>query len=486
VQVVLRADASSTIGYGHLMRCLSLARALRDDGADCVFVSRPAEGDLLNRIERTGFPVLRIADLSAPATAAALRIADLRPDWLVVDHYELDRTWETAMRGNVQKIMAIDDRPRRPHDCDLLLDQNLVESTHDVPTRETEVTSLIGVEYALLQPEYPELRKQARPRRGAIRRVLIAFGGSDQFGVTLAALRATLTSTRADVAIDVVIPSVIPDRVAIEAEAAASPQVTVHQDAPTLAPLILAADLGIGAAGTTAWERLCLGLPSIVITLAANQEPNAAALDRLGLAIWSGGIDAASALPSAIAKIVDTGIEEDWSRRCLASIDGRGAARVSAVLTASGSIPLRVRFADAGDEARLLRWANDPVTRRDSFSPRPIAPAEHHEWFHRVLGDEAVRQLIIETEHGAEVGQARFHRRDGEWEVHYAVAPEFRGRKLGTRLLGAALDEFQREHRGRIVGRVKTSNPASRKIFETLGFDLDHVDADTRTYARIQ
>jgi len=70
--------------------------------------------------------------------------------------------------------------------------------------------------------------------------------------------------------------------------------------------------------------------------------------------------------------------------------------------------------------------------------------------------------------------------------VHYAVAPEFRGRKLGTPLLRAALDEFSREHRGRIVGRVKTSNVASQKIFQALGFDRDRADADTITYARIQ
>jgi RimJ/RimL family protein N-acetyltransferase len=156
------------------------------------------------------------------------------------------------------------------------------------------------------------------------------------------------------------------------------------------------------------------------------------------------------------------------------------------VLIASASTLLRARRADSGDEARLLRWANDPVTRKDSFSQRSISPDEHHQWLQRVLSDDASRQFVVETHQGAEVGQVRLQAQDGEWEVHYAVAPEFRGRGLGTPLLRAALDEFGREHRGRVVGRVKTRNVASQKIFQALGFDRDRADADTITYARIQ
>lgn len=486
MQVVFRADASSTIGHGHVTRCLALARALREDGAGCVFVSRPAEGDLRDHIGRSGFEQFPIADMSGTTMSAVLRAVSLRPDWLVVDHYELDRQWESEMRRDVRQIMVIDDHPRRPHDCDVLLDQNLSakdDTTVDAPGAQ----ALIGVEYALLQPEYRELRRQARPRAGAIRRVLISYGGSDRFGLTSSALRDTLAKTSGDVAVDVVISSSIADRAEIERIVTASSRATLHVDAPTLAPLILAADLGIGAAGSTSWERLCLGLPSIVTAVGVNQEPIAAALNDLGLAISIGGVDdALTALPGAIAKVVGQGLDEAWSRRCLAYVDGKGASRVSAVLSASASVPLRARRADPGDEARLLRWANDPLTRRDSFSQRPITPAEHHEWFHRVLSDDALRQFIVETGNGAEVGQVRFHKHDGECEVHYAVAPEFRGRKLGGKLLRAALDEFRSDYRGRVIGRVKADNLASQKIFRALGFDLDRTDADTLTYARIQ
>jgi len=486
VTIVFRADASSTIGHGHVMRCLSLAHELRDWGAQCMFVSRPEDGDLRDHIARSGFEQFPIADMSAATMSAVLRAVSLRPEWLVVDHYELDRQWESAMRRDVRQIMAIDDRPLRPHDCDVLLDQNL-SAREDAPIDATGAQTLIGVEYALLQPEYRQLRREARPRSGYLRRVLITFGGSDRHGLTLSALHAVIENTGSDVQVDVVIPSANQYRGAIESVANASPRVKMHKDLPTLAPLILAADLGIGAAGSTSWERLCLGLPSIVITLGENQVPIATALDQLGLAKWIGRPPAALAtLPSAVAAIAAEGLDEEWSRRCLAHVDGKGASRVAAVLIASASTLLRARRADSGDEARLLRWANDPVTRKDSFSQRSITPVEHHQWLQRVLTDDASLQFVVETRQGAELGQVRFQGHDDEWEVHYAVAPEFRGRRLGTPLLRAALDEFGREHRGRVVSRVKTSNVASQKILQALGFERDHADADTLTYARIQ
>jgi UDP-2,4-diacetamido-2,4,6-trideoxy-beta-L-altropyranose hydrolase len=484
--IVFRADASSTIGHGHVMRCLSLAHELRDWGAHCMFVSRPEDGDLRDHIARSGFEQFPIADMSAATMSAVLGAVSLRPEWLVVDHYQLDREWESEMRRDVDRIRAIDDRPPRPHDCDVLLDQNL-SGTDDAPIDATGAQALIGVEYALLQPEYRQLRRDARPRSGQLRRVLITFGGSDRHGLTLSALHAVIDNTGSEVQIDVVIPSANQYRGAIESVANACPRVQVHKDLPTLAPLILAADLGIGAAGSTSWERLCLGLPSIVITLGENQVPIAMALDQLGLAKWIGHpAEALAALPSAIATIVAKGLDKEWSRRCLAHVAGKGASRVAAVLIASESTLLRARLAERADEARLLRWANDPVTRKDSFSQRSITPAEHHQWLQRVLSDDAARQFIVETHQGAEVGQGRFQRHDGEWEVHYAVAPEFRGRRLGTPLLRAALDEFGREHRGRVIGRVKTSNVASQKIFQALGFERDRADADTITYVRIQ
>jgi len=142
MDIAFRVDASAHIGAGHVMRCLNLARALRDKGASSCFFCRPHEGNLISLVEQNAFPVVA---LPAPATdrgPGAYKdwvgaspeqdardsldaLGERKPDWLVADHYGLDAQWERSMRPHVGRIMLIDDLADRLHECDLLLDQNL-------------------------------------------------------------------------------------------------------------------------------------------------------------------------------------------------------------------------------------------------------------------------------------------------------------------------------------------------------------------------
>src|SRR5690348_8333558 len=142
MKFVFRTDASLDIGTGHAMRCLTLATALRNEGADCHFICRPLPGNLIDRIRDLGFGArtvplanaARTPDIEssepAPAHAAWLggdwradaadtreALQSLHPDWLVVDHYALDRAWEREVRPLCNKLMVIDDLVDRPHDC---------------------------------------------------------------------------------------------------------------------------------------------------------------------------------------------------------------------------------------------------------------------------------------------------------------------------------------------------------------------------------
>ncbi len=136
---------------------------------------------------------------------------------------------------------------------------------------------------------------------------------------------------------------------------------------------------------------------------------------------------------------------------------------------------MRFRYARVADEALLLEWANDPVTRRNAFSPGAIAPETHHNWFYKRLRDlEGCRLYVAETMEGLPVGQVRFERQVQGWEVHYSIAPEFRRYGLGSTMLKNALFRLKREGvSARIFGRVKKNNIASNKIFEKLNFNFE-------------
>jgi UDP-2,4-diacetamido-2,4,6-trideoxy-beta-L-altropyranose hydrolase len=479
------------------MRCLTLANALRRRGVTVSFVCRTAPGDLCDLIESQNIPLARLSEQrdnrategrarpellarewrqDVDETRAAIERTGDAPSWLVVDHYGLDHHFETALRRSVDHVFVIDDLANRSHDCDLLLDQNLVANLEHryVGLVPTGCRTMLGPDYALLNPLYAEAHDSVALREGRIRRCLIFFGGADRENLTGRSLEAVISLARSDLSVDVVYDPRGPHGGSIRQSAAARPMITLHSDLPNLVSLMAAADLAIGAGGSAAWERLCVGLPALAVNLAENQRPIVAALQAHGLVRTLGSAEEATTerIVSALAELLERGLDAQWSRACLAAVDGRGAARVVAALGAAAPGPLRARPISSQDESRVLEWANNPATRRHAFSTRAIMRDEHRRWFEARLGEGASGPfLIIETARGDAMGQVRFQRQAHEWEVHYALAPAYRGQGLGAALLGMALDRLrQAEGPVQVFGQVKRDNPASHRVFTSLGF----------------
>ena len=310
MRIAFRADASLQIGTGHVMRCLTLADALRERGAQCSFICRQHPGHLLDLIGQRGHEAIALPvavstykTKSSPAHAAWLAtdwatdaqqarqsLGEQVMDWLVVDHYALDSRWEQALRPQARQIMVIDDLADRPHDCELLLDQNLGRTEKDYADLLNPTTQkLIGPQYALLRPEFAQWRKYSLARRAKpqLKNLLITMGGVDQGNATGQVLNALKDCTLpADLQITVVMGQQAPWMAQVEAVAAAMPWPTqVHAGVSNMAQLMADSDLAIGAAGGTAWERCVLGLPALVLVLAGNQNKGAKALQAQGAAI---------------------------------------------------------------------------------------------------------------------------------------------------------------------------------------------------------
>ncbi|MBL4766389.1 MAG: UDP-2,4-diacetamido-2,4,6-trideoxy-beta-L-altropyranose hydrolase [Rhodobacteraceae bacterium] len=351
MRIVFRVDASFEIGSGHVMRCLTLAEACRHIGAEVLFISRRQSGNMADLIRGRGFKVCEfdmpertpghLEDAKQSAKAMETSIADV--DWLIVDHYELSSDWEEYMRRYTRRIMVIDDLENRPHDCDLLLDQNYRQSYEG---RYSECVNnscdlFMGPKYALLQHEYAEERNTARPR-AQVHNLLLYFGGSDNTGLTAKALHSALSLDMKRLRIEVVLPLNPSAIAAIQAIADGETQVTLHQGLPSLAPLIRMADLAIGALGATSWERLCLGLPTIGVTTASNQLEVAKELSLAGLATWLGDVE--DVTENMISKsIVEASIRQDfadWSARCMEICDGLGAQRIVNALSRASGRPI--------------------------------------------------------------------------------------------------------------------------------------------------
>lgn len=293
---VIRTDSSVLIGSGHVMRCLTLAAELRKKNAKILFISREQPGTMIPMIEKQGYKVFRlpkgVSDWKAEIEPIHELFAGLKPsvDWLIVDHYELDRKWEEAMRPFVRNIMVIDDLADRKHECDLLLDQNYFQNRlqrYDqlVPSRCKKV---LGPRYALLNPEVLKKGENIRERDGTIRSVLVCFGGSDPTNETEKALQAIQMLNQGGLHFDVVVGGLYRNKEKIRKRCQSIPNVTFYEEVSNLASLMAKADLSLGAGGISNWERCYLGLPSIIIVVARNQESIAAALEDAGTA-WNLG-----------------------------------------------------------------------------------------------------------------------------------------------------------------------------------------------------
>ena len=239
--------------------------------------------------------------------------------------------------------------------------------------------------------------------RTELRRLLVFFGGVDPDNLTGRVLEALLDPALANLAVDVVLGLQSPHRQAVEELVARRPCTTLHGALPSLAGLILRADLAIGAGGVTTWERACLGLPSLVVAIAANQVPFLEALAQAGYLQLLGCIDNASTeqIRSALLKKL---AEDPASETSTALTDGYGTSRVALAMLGIKGSRISLRPAVSADEALLLRWANDPQVRANSFSPEPILPVDHHHWFQQALKNPNRLLFIATTADGHPIG----------------------------------------------------------------------------------
>lgn len=305
MRIAFRADASAALGSGHLMRCLSLADHAARHGAACVFLCGEAIGPLAGLVRGHGHELCVLpAEEDWQSDAAATQRAMGRPaEVLVVDHYRLDARWEIEMAPFARLVLCIDDLANRPHRCQLLLDQNYYADSAGrygglVPE---SCTLLLGPRFAMLRDEFDVARRSLPPRIGDVRRVLVFFGGSDPTAETDKALDAISLLGWTDVAFDVVVGAANPRAEALRLRCAAMPNVAFHCQVGNMAELMCAADLALGAGGSAILERLYLGLPSLVVIVADNQQETTRAVAGAGGLILLGEHAEASAADMAAA-----------------------------------------------------------------------------------------------------------------------------------------------------------------------------------------
>lgn len=496
--IVFRTDASQQIGSGHAMRCLTLADELQRRGADVMFVCREHPSHLIGLIEGKGYKVVRLPqseveyipspedvahaawlgvtwEQDAAETIASLGNAE--PYWLIIDHYAIDQRWEEKLRSHVGKIMAIDDLADRPHDCDLLLDQNLyqaMETRYDdlVPSA---CQKLLGPKYALLRPEFAVARKSMRQRDGQVRRALVFFGGVDPTNETEKTLQALAGINDRQFEVDVVVGGGNLYKEQIKKFCETHDGFHYHCHVDNMAELMAAADLAIGAGGTATWERCALGVPSFITVLAENQQELAEVGARQGLFFYLGKSETVSSKRILNAIKIFASSPEcmlSYSAHCLATVDAKGTHRVAGVLCPP---QIFIRRAWVDDCDSLYEWRNAEETRRYIFDDKPIPLESHRSWFQNALKNPD-RILLIGEIGNKPVGVLRYDLSGDEALISVYLVPGGQGQGVGSQLIhrGSQWIKENFPNIKTINAEIFKENVASLRAFESAGYKEHH------------
>ena len=313
MNVVFRVDASVHIGTGHVIRCLTLAIKLRKFGINSTFFCKDFPGNINELIIHNAFQLTilpsKLSECSAVTTRedvneysqwlgtsqledASNFVARLKGgevDVVVVDSYAIGAQWESIVKLVCRQLVVIDDLANRKHCCDILIDQTFGREGADylnlVPTG---TKLMLGSTYALIRDDFSIYRPSSYSRIGRrLKKILISFGGVDKNNATVDVLnifREHSNHLPANTEFIIVIGSASPNYELVMKALINFPfNFQCFRNINNMAELMCEADLAIGAAGGTSWERCALGLPTLVYILAENQRNISRLLQQQGV-----------------------------------------------------------------------------------------------------------------------------------------------------------------------------------------------------------
>ena len=355
MKVLFRVDSSRVIGSGHLMRCLALANGIRNIlNGDIIFVCKELNGNLNEIVIERGYKLIRLNKNSEgyvhrkyskdddnmaqkkDAYETIKKIGNSRYDWIITDNYFLDDNWKHYLKDNTKYFFDIDDLFKKTKYSNLILNQapKLVSESRYQGLIQKKSKLILGPKYALIDNNYIVYRKNSTSHNGKIKKILISYGGSDETDETVKAIKAINYINNDRLTINVVIGKAYLNINRLKDIIVNKQNINIYHQARNMAELIIDADLALGGGGGSTWERMCLGLPSIVTTTSDDQI-SVPYLHNEGLLIWIGR--AKDVKICNLKKVINNTINNPadlikLSDKCKNYIDGNGVNRTVNIL----------------------------------------------------------------------------------------------------------------------------------------------------------
>ena len=472
------------------MRCLNLAQALAKKGVSVKFICRGLDGNISERVLQSGFTVCELDNktdlgfildqhldaMETIQTVIKSNALGSKPI-VIVDHYGAGIEWQSEVRQKFP-LMVIDDLADHNHNCDILLNQNLYPEGKDLYKGliNSDAQILIGPFYALLSDHFPRLRPQSPTVRTSAERIVVSFGGSDLDNNTLKAIKSATHPSYDAIRVDVVIGKNHPDKESLQQISSLHRNVFLHSYIENFAEFLTGCDIMIGAGGVTQWERCCLGIPGIILSIAENQTRIAANIANMKAGIYLGWHQDVTIehIRSALDTLIsDISLRQEMAEAACALTDGKGAQRAADIILATA---MRLRPATESDIDLVFKWRNHEDIRRHSHNEQIIDYADHRKWMEKSLNNPD-RHILIAERADEPIGVLRFDFEGTISVISVYLGPEFIGQGLGSVLLKMGTDWIRNNKPGieTIRASIKETNYRSQKAFLAAGYsDCGH------------
>ncbi|MBE9068428.1 UDP-2,4-diacetamido-2,4,6-trideoxy-beta-L-altropyranose hydrolase [Leptolyngbya cf. ectocarpi LEGE 11479] len=476
MSLLIRSDASSKIGTGHVVRCMALAQAWLEVDVPVTFLMAIKAPALESRLQAEGIKVdylLVSPGSQEDAEQTVIKAKALGSLWVVVDGYQFGVDYQRTIKIAGLKLLLLDDYGHAKHYCaDLVLNQNVCAQEKLYANRESSTQLLLGTSYALLRKEFWLWQGWQRKIPTVARKILVTLGGADPDNITFKVIEALKKLKVNNLEVIVVVGGSNPHYEQLQKVVEASEiAITLHRNVAHMSELMAWADLAVTAGGSTCWELAFMGLPSLMIILAENQCAIAEKLDTVGAAInlgWHNNIST-NTLRQQTYRLVNTpNLRQAMTESSRQLVDGEGSQRVLMHLQ---NQRLRLRTVNEDDCKLIWQWANDPDVRARSFSSQPIPWDEHVQWFNAKQKALDCRFYLALDLHDSPLGVIRFDLHQDNATVSVTIDSKFRAQGYGNQLINLATAKlFRTSNITYIYAYIQPDNQASLRAFQKADF----------------
>lgn len=464
-KIYFRADGNTQIGLGHLVRCLALAQMLQEEFS-IIFVCKEITDDLTLQLQQLGFELMKIVE-----EVEWLHLLT-KNDFVVLDHYELDTTFQIAIKGLGCKLICIDDLHENVFYADLIINHAPGVSPENY-NAQSYTQFALGLNYVLLRPIFLK-RSEENNKPETLDSLFICFGGSDSKNLTIIIVDLLKQDNRFGT-VNIVVGAAYSFLSELKASIQHDQRFKIHHavDAKEMAGLIYKSNIAIVPASGILQEVLALGCTAISGMYAENQRNifnNFKKIDAF--------ISAETFSKSAIQNALEEAFS-NWEYKKIRLIDGKSGERFLRLFKQlKCENEVIIKRATEHNLNETFKWAKNSSIRKFFFNKKPITFEDHKKWFLRKIIEENCFYYIAFDGDKA-LGSIRFDIIKDKAEVSYLIDPKFQGNGFGTILLKNGLELFNKDSKlpvKTIIAEVLIENSGSVNVFKKLGYKstIDH------------